>query len=203
MKGDFNMYSSYRPKTVEDYKREREERIKNGGHPKYSHCRCKFFHQERESKETGWDYPIHIDVKAILKRFEENHNREQYFKGNDEEYWTLIKKAIIIACRMAENYREETLDYERYKYDNVTVSGGGGVNSKYTVFTMRNFAFWQPNVGEVEINFKDKTLKVWMNHWEQEGRSSYSYRKEYTKPIDDVDGLLEMYNNKYYYEYKR
>jgi hypothetical protein len=195
----YSKSTPYRVKTQEEKDLERERRVKNGGHPKHSYLNNKFSHERRASEEAGWDYPIHISVESILKRFENNHNRKD-FDGTDEEYWALIKKAVIIVCRMAEYYREDTIDYERYKFDNIKVSGGGGGGDEYTIFAMRNVAFWQMTFGDVYINFKEKTLKVWMHHWEDEGKNFFRDKKEYKKPIKNVDHLLEMYKLKYYWD---
>jgi hypothetical protein len=184
---------SYRRKTTEDYAREREVRINKGGHSKYSFLRSKFFHGERARNESGWEYPIKLDADAILKRFEDNHNR-MTFNGTDEEYFNLIKKAIVICCRMAEHFREDTIVYERYRFDDITISGGGGGGSEYTIYCNRDIAFWNMSIGTVYINFKDKSLKVSMSHWREEGINPF-HKVEYCKEVDLKD--FDCYKEKY------
>ena len=159
--------------------------------------------KRRAEIEEHWNYPIRIDVDYILGRFENNHNKEN-FKDNEKEYWELIKKSIVIGCRLAEHYREKSLWLSRYKFDDIRISGGGGVNDKYRIGIHRNVAFWNPLVGEVEINFTEKTLKIWMNEWEDKskGINSYNGKKLYNKKIENLEEELESFNKKYYYKEK-
>lgn len=158
--------------------------------------------KRRAEVEEHWDYPIRIDVDYILGRFETNHNKLEYFENDDTEYWELIKKAIVINCRMAEYYREKSLWLSRYKFDDIRITGGGGYNDIGRVGVSRNVAFWNPSIGEVEINFKEKTINVWMNEWEDKEKNinSFNGRKLYIKEIENLDEELEMYKKKYYYK---
>lgn len=157
--------------------------------------------KRRSLIEEHWDYPIRLDCEKILRRFNDNHNRED-FKNNEDEYWTLVKKAIVIACRMAEFYREESKELSRYKFDDIRISGGGGGGDKYRISIIRNVAFWQPSVGNVEIDFTEKNLKVWMEEWKDEDKNinPFNGKKLYTKEIQDLDEVLEFYKGNYYYE---
>lgn len=173
---------AYKSKTVEDYARERELRVKKGGHPKYSFLRSKFFHQKRASDESGWDYPIRADLDEILERFKDNHNR-MTFNGTEKEYFNLIKKGIIVCCRMAESFRDETIDFERYRFDEIKISGGGGSGSEYHIGCGRDIAFWYMSIGDAYIDFKEKSIKVQMSHWREEGVNPF-HKVEYKKEID-------------------
>ncbi|OME54022.1 hypothetical protein BSK59_15690 [Paenibacillus odorifer] len=139
-------------------------------------------------KLNGYDMKIKMDYDMIIRRFEGNHNRKKYFADDDQGYWELINKAIVIGCRMAVNYNSN--EKASNPYDDVLVSGGGGGGDTYTIFTMRNDEWWQKTIGDVEINFKEKTLKVWLYEWEKDGVNYFNGKREYNKTIDlsELDG---------------
>lgn len=157
---------------------------------------------KRDSEHTGYDFPIRVDIPAILKRFEDNHNRKEYFKNDDKAYWDLVKRAIVVSIRMAECYREQAFFQERYRFDSVNVNGGGGSGDIYHIGVSHNLAFWWLSYGTVYINFKERKINIWLEKWRDEGKNHYHYRKEYTKPIPCPNRELKAYHEKYFYKDK-
>jgi len=109
-------------------------------------------------KENPLLLPIEVEYANIVQRFNDNHNKDTYFKKDDVGYWTLIHQSVNVAMEMAQHFQSMTPSSHRD--DKITVFGGGGGNEVYHIDVMHKYLWWTLSVGAVYINFKTKEITV-------------------------------------------
>ncbi len=108
---------------------------------------------------------VTVNYDDIMLRFQTIDHLKDLFVNNNEKYEELITKGIIIACRIA--------NVKQNKH-NVDIAFGGGANFVYSI-RCYNDNLWNTSLGEVNIDFENKTFKVFLDEWRKDDFLLHAY----------------------------